>query len=466
MTRDAILKIDNSALILEKEKLAALKVIEDYPIFPELEQWKNGMEITVLNSDAAYRKIQFEGCSAPAELRDKRIKGAVLSYSETQSKYTLAVELEDDTKYYLRFTDIKIVKSQSYNCAENTVYQATPWVYLAIIAWQICDKAAIAPDMLNQKEQDLLPLLKELEQFAFVRPNEPCGFPLLHKLAVDNGFEDLEKFFKKAQNSKGKERPVSWLVLQLSKLRYKHLWDAVYSKIKESQQDYPCLEADNKDHIKIIDDTMHEQGFEGSFPDYVKTGITKKSITAESYGSTHTVAKGKNAVYRVHCQESIDNGELKGITFLCGTAILKEDMSTDETDIYYCAFDSKGKTLFDVIYHYTYEDYNPQAFLKTAATVAAKRAQRIKLNKSEKAFFNRNAPSFMTSFLTVFILLGGFFSIGFTLLSFIIVVITALATGENIGEFLKDIPWVFVIVSTWVGFGGAMGIITALSNRK
>ena len=466
MTEGSILKIEDSAFILEKEKLAALIVIEDYPRFPEWEQWKNGVEITVLNSNAAYKKILLEGCSFPAEMRDKIIKEAVLSYSETQSKYTLTVKLEDDTKYYLRFTDIKIVKSQNYNCAEYTIYQATPWVYLAIIAWRLCEKAYLAPDMLNQKEQDLLPLLKELKQFFFVPPNEPCGFPLLHKLAVDNGFEDLEKFFKKAQNPKVKERPVSWLVLALSNLRCKPLWDAVYTKIKESQQDYPCPETENKDHIKIIDSAMHEQGFEGSFPDYVKTGITNRSITAESYGSTRTVAKGKNAIYRVHCQESIDNGELKGITFLCGTAFLKEGMSAEEADIYYCAFNSKGKTLFDDMHHYIYEDRNPQEILRNAATVAAKRAERIKLSKSERAFLNRNAPSFLSTFLTVFIFLGGFFSIGFTLISALVVIITALVAGENVGEFLKDIPWVFVITFTWLGFGGTMGIITALSNRK
>ncbi len=466
MIKDTILRIDDSALALEKEKLAALKVLDDFPHFPEFEQWKKGMEIIVLNSGAAFRKIQFEDCSAPAELRGKRIKEAVLSYLETQSKYTLTVKLEDDTKYYLRFTDIKIVKSQNYNCAEHTIYQATPWVYLAIIAWQICDKAIIAPDMLNQKEQDLLPLLKELEQFFFVPPNEPCDFPLLHKLAVGNGFEDLEKFFKKAQNPKGKQRPVSRLIHELSKLRCKPLWNVVYSKIKESQQDYPCPETENKDHIKIIDSAMHEQGFEGSFPDYVKTGITNRSITAESYGSTRTVAKGKNAVYRVHCQESIDNGELKGINFLCGTAVLKEGASADETDIYYCAFDSKGKNLFDVIYHYMYEDYNPQAFLKNAATVAAKRAERIKLSKSERAYLNKITPSFEKTFLTVFFFGGGFFSIGFTMLSLLVALIAAVATGENAGEFLKDIPWLFVVVFTWIGFGGAMGLITAISSKK
>ena len=466
MIKDTILRIDDSALALEKEKLAALKVLDDFPHFPEFEQWKTGMEIIVLNSGAAFRKIQFEDCPAHAELRGKRIKEAVLSYSETQSKYTLAVEFEDDTKYYLRFTDIKIVKSQNYNCAEYTAYQATPWVYLAIVSWQICDKAIIAPDMLNKKEQDLLPLLKELEQFVFLQPNEPCGFPILHKLAVDNGFEDLGKFFIKAQNPKGKERPVSRLILELSKLRCKPLWNVVCSKIKESQQDYPCPEADNKDHIKIIDSAMHEQGFEGSFPDYVKTGILRKNITADSHGSTHTISKGKTAIYHVHCQENTDNGELIGINFLCGTAVLKEGAFADETDIYYCAFDSKGKNLFDVIYHYMYEDYNPQAFLKNAATVAAKRAQRIKLNKSEKAYLNRNTPSFEKTFLTVFLFGGGFFSIGFTLLSLLVALIAAIATGENAGEFLKDIPWLFVVVFTWIGFGGAMGLITAISSRK
>jgi hypothetical protein len=72
----------------------------------------------------------------------------------------------------------------------------------------------------------------------------------------------------------------------------------------------------------------------------------------------------------------------------------------------------------------------------------------------------------LSTFLTVFIFLGGFFSIGFTLISALVVVITALVAGENVGEFLKDIPWLFVITFTWLGFGGTMGIITALSNRK
>lgn len=104
--------------------------------------------------------------------------------------------------------------------------------------------------------------------------------------------------------------------------------------------------------------------------------------------------------------------------------------------------------------------------IKKCALIAAKRAERIKLTKAEKQHQKSNAPSFLSSFLPMFILGGGFFSIAFTLISLIIVVITALAAGESVGEFLRDVPWLFIVLFTWIGFGGAMGIITALSNRK
>ncbi len=455
--------IDDTASHIPVEKAAALDMLVEWVVFPQWVTTDGGMEIILLYNTAVYRKILFTDCSAGGELMGREIESATLSYSETQNKYTLALDT-DEGKYYLRFSDIVFTKTVCYALTSTQFYTGNPWIYLSHIAFMICCKNEYAPDTLNKKEEALLPVLKEIQQTFNIRPENTYEFPLLLKMVEEHGYGELKKRFDKVKTARTKELALAELTNSLSLIKYKPLWDSIYNRIKESQSEYEPYILTDRSHEKVINAVMSERGFSGTYPDYVKVSATKGIINESSYGDIYTITKEKNAVCRVRCQElGDDEGSEKKIIFLCGTAFLKEGAPAEEADIYYCAFNSKGKTLLNTV---EYRVGDEKTDLATAAVIAAKRAERVKLTKAEKQYQKNNAPSFMSSFLPMFILGGGFFSVSFTLISVLIVVITALAAGENVGEFLKDMPWLFIVLFTWVGFGGAMGIITALSNRK
>lgn len=455
--------INTTAKKLSEEKISALRVLTAQSFFSDWEEKNGGMEIELINNSAVYRKMLLTNCSAGAELCGCNILGGTLSYSDTRKEYTLALETEEEGKYYLRFNDVVFTENQCYNIVSTQHYHGNPWTYLVHIAILICAKAHYASDLLNQKEKKLLPVLQELKQISVFDKDCKFEFPILLDMVDKYGYGKTKKYFEKAKNSRIKEVALAELTNVLSQIEYKPLWDEIFNDIKESQKEYPPLPLKNNEHKKIVDAVMEKHGFSGVYPDYVKVSKTKGIINENSYGVTYTIANEKNAVCRVHCKEYAINGNLAAISFLCGTAFLKEGASAESADIYHCAFNAKGKTLLNTV---EYHAGHGNGDLETAATVAAKRAERVKLTKAERKYQRNYAPSFMSAFLPMFILGGGFFSIGFTLISALVVIITALATGENIGEFLRDMPWLFVIVFPWVGFGGTMGIITALSNRK
>ena len=306
--------------------------------------------------------------------------------------------------------------------------------------------------------------MQELKQITVFDEDCKFEFPILLGMVDKYGYGKTKKFFEKVKTARIKEVALAELTNVLSQIEYKPLWDEIFNNITESQKEYPPFQLKNNEHKKIIDTVIQKHGFSGTYPDYLKVSETKGIINENAYGVTYTIANEKNAVCRVHCQEYSIERNIAGISFLCGTAFLEEGAPAEIADIYYCAFNSKGKTLLNTVEYF--KGHNGNGDLATAAAIAAKRAERVKLTKAEKKYQRNYAPSFMSAFLPMYILGGGFFSIGFTLISALIVIITALVAGENVGEFLKDIPWLFVITFTWLGFGGAMGIITALSNRK
>ena len=454
--------IDTSAKDTPEEKTAALESLVESTLFPDWEEKDGGMEIELINIFSVYRKMLLTNCSAGAELYKYEILGGTLSYSESKKQYTLALETKEEGKYYLRFNDIVFTESRCYNIVSAQYYLGNPWTHLVHIAFGLCVKAHYTPDLLNQKEKDILPLLQELKQIAVIDKDCKYEFPLLLDSVEKLGYNELKKRFDKVKTARIKEIALAELTNVLSFIKYKPLWDEIYNAVKESQSEYEPYILTDRSHEKVIDAVMKERGFCGAYPDYVKVSATKGIINESSYGEIYTITKEKNAVCRVRCQEIGDDDGEKQIVFLCGTAFLKEGTPAEDADIYYCAFNAKGKALLNTVEC----DMESKDEIKKCALIAAKRAERIKLTKAEKQHQKSNAPSFLSSFLPMFILGGGFFSIASTLISLIIVVITSLAAGESVGEFLRDIPWLFIVLFTWIGFGGAMGIITALSNRK
>ncbi len=462
------LAVDQSAAHTDQDILRALKQIVEDEVFPEWTNTQDGIEIVIENSKALYRTITLYNCTASYELRENYIKSAFLSYSVTADTYTLAITLGDDSKQYLRFSNAVLGTPQVFDCMETYFLAENPWRHLSHIAIMILSKAESAPEGLNQKEKELVPLLRELSYFSGATELYfEWSFPCLISYAEKHGHKNMVKALNGVKKEKRSYLRAYSLSNTLSHFRYRPLWREIYEKIKNSQREYKdraLVTASPEmrfEYAQTVDRVMHSHGFTGAYPDYVKKDRTHGIISANSYGMSYIIGNEKNAVHRVHCVESYADDQRITVEFLCGTAFLKKGDSGEDADIHYCMFDSKGKTLFTVV---RYDDVHTT--LEQAAEIAAKRATLKKLTAEQRKAISVTGVPPLFTFLFMFIFAGGAFSILFTLVILVLTVVSALIAGEPVGQMLGDIPWLFTIGFTWVVYGGAMGIITALGERN
>ena len=100
--------------------------------------------------------------------------------------------------------------------------------------------------------------------------------------------------------------------------------------------------------------------------------------------------------------------------------------------------------------------------------IAVKKAELRKLTKEEWKQYDVFSPSAFGLFLLAFIVMGGMFAILMTLAMVVLSVLVTVLFGQAgaIPEMMKEMPWQFLFGIAWIGFGGAMGIITVLTRRK
>lgn len=460
--------VDPSAAHIDQSVLRTLKQIVEDEIFPEWTVIDGGAEIIIENSKAMCRTMTLKDCAISYEIRESYIESAVLSYSAAASQYTLALNLGNNDRYYLRFSTAILNPPRVFDCMETYFLAENPWRYLSHIAIMILSKNETAPESLNQKEKKLIPLLKELTYFSCATELFfEWSFPCLVSYAEKYGHKNMAKALNSIKKEKNSYIRAYSLSNTLSHFRYRPLWQEIYEKIKDSQSEYTdraIVTAPSEirsEYAQTVDRVMHSHGFTGTYPDYIKKDRTHGLISANSYGMSYIICNEKNAVHRVHCVESYADDERITVEFLCGTAFLKKGESADDKDIHYCMFDSRGKTLFTVV---RYDDV--QATLEQAAEIAARRATLKKLTAEQRKAVPGTGVPPLFAFLFMFIFAGGAFSILFTLFILVLTVVTALASGEPVAQMLADVPWLFTIGFTWGGFGGAMGIITALGERN
>ena len=304
-------------------------------------------------------------------------------------------------------------------------------------------------------------------------------FGELKRLAHQYGYNKAEILFGKLETIKPGDdafyKTVKKLIAILCQKQCEPLWREIYNKIAESQAEYPnkvdslC----NKELLMSVRNDiqalMESKGYIGTYPDFVKDGVLNGIHLEHSYNMTYFVGMEKRAQYHVHCYESFEENDYLTIQFLCGAAFLKKD--EQETDIYDCLFNAKGRRLFHTVHHYIplqpEEEAKPDN-LETSVTIAVKKTECIKLTKSEqKEYYGKLIPGW-GMFWWVFLIGGGMFGIAMTLIMMLLCIITTAAFGlfADIPEMLKTMPWGLLLAIGWIGFGGAMGIVEVLAHRK
>ncbi len=362
--------------------------------------------------------------------------------------------------------------------ADRTDFGLTPWDTLISIACDILSKRDLGDGYFNQKEIELMPLIKELSKlsaFSRLYVEESPSFEILKQYIRKHNLLKIIPLLNKAtaeyKNLFSRQMHLIRLTNKLNDKACEKLWRELYELIVDSQQSYDdkILSYDQKLINKIrlqTENNFHKLGYEGKYPTFRKKGAIKGIKLEESYHQTYFVGLEKNVEHIVHCTENVYGGKLQ-LEFLCGTALLKKNESV--TDIYSCCFNAKGRRLFKSIYLIEDVDSDIDIFeqLEQYTQIAAKRAECIKLNKNELEFIGDDFVPWL-NFLNILFFAGGLFGVLMTLAFIIMIsVITAIEEGFSaVPETIGMVPWWLCFLFCALGFGIPMAIIDTKAKTK
>lgn len=375
------------------------------------------------------------------------------------------------------FFDNATVEIDIYR-VDRSEFGSTPWNTLTSMACEILSKRDLGNGYFNQKEIELMPLMKELcglALFSRLLDEEPPSFEIfkqyITKYKLSKILPLLEKIEQEYTNFNKRQRLLISLHNKLNKKCCEGLWRELYNLIADTQFGYndKIILADQEKLSKIkkqLEQRFHSFGYKGEYPTFQKEGAIKGIKLEESYNQTYFIGFKKNVEHIIHCKESIYNGQLQ-IQFLCGTALLKNNEST--VDIYSCCFNANGKRLFKSVVLFEEDHTGSDIFerLDQYAQIAAKRAECTKLDKNEYELLGDDSKAY-TTFLSVLFFMGGLFAVGMTIGMIIFVaIVTALDEGcAAIPETIGIIPWGLLFLFSFLGFGVPMAIIETKVKRK
>ena len=292
-------------------------------------------------------------------------------------------------------------------------------------------------------------------------------------MAQKHGLKKLDKLLYKLSLSKcrgfSRDRLVKKIEHRLCSVACETLMREIYEKMIESQREYPLAFGDDSvdnDILAVrseIERLMHERGYEGSYPEFVKRGNIRDVRLGRSYGLSYFVGFEKNSEHRIKVVERIGR-DVCSLQLVCGCALHKKNENI--RDIWSCSFNAKGRRFINSV-EYTIDD-ETGVDLPTIIDIAVKRAELRTLDDREKRILYPYMPSAFSIFLLVFVVMGGSFGIIMTLASMLLCVICLACFGQLslAGEMMRVIPWWLVLAIGWVGFGASMGVIEARSMRK
>lgn len=444
---------------------------------------------TFENSSAYRRAITFTSASCP-DMEYDFLSFENGSLTKQEDRYLLcgeAVSYDDETEriFIISFSDV-IVDIELYN-ASKTAFVSDPWTHLELMANAIYEKQFLHCDCFNEKEKACLPLIIDLCRLTafsiFKDEFKSQKFSALLTALQEYGDNKVAPLLDKLSSChtdfKTRNRIRQRINNHLNTQKYEGLWRRIYAKICDSQSDYTVFEENAVDK-NILNNTraeiqrlMEDKGYNGSYPDFYKSGKSRGIRLAYSYCKSYFVGFEKNAKYHIHCDEDTYSHSLS-ISFLCGTALLKKNETS--ADAYSCTFDACGRRFYKTV-SYTVpfdneddeigSDNDTLYDLESAVNIATKKAELKKLSRAEKRSMNVPRASF-SEFLIAFMVFGGLFAIMMTAAMMLIaVLITALfGLASAIPEMLSEVPWILIFIISWVGFGGSMSIIELLSKRK
>ena len=413
------------------------------------------MRITVILRDTGAQPWQELNCYDREMTRDG--DGYRLTAEYFDEDAGMAKKLE------LPFRDVE-VELEVFRVESN---EWKPWELLAGMAREILFKAEFGEDLLNDRELELLPLLRELERLDSHSwwSERFVGFPELRKRFERFGFRELEKPLAKAEAVFGTKKwpaHMGRIRAKLNRVKYEPLWRELYRAITESQAEYPCRAECHPDFAAVkkkIESKFHRHGYKGKYPDFYKEGEVCGLRIVESYGQSWLICNEKRAVSHIHCEGSVYFDELL-LSFRCGTELLKGGQ--EPGDIHRCRFDSKGRTILRTVFYSANKETNLQQHL----AIAMKRAELRKLSKAEQKI---DGDANLLGIALVWLILGGGFFALTGMAALAVFGTAALWATEGLSaaiEMMGELPWGGLTAFAWLGFGGSMALVTILAKRN
>ena len=483
--KEANLEEDFSALDVSAK--SALKHLLELAFWPEIQAVGSDLKIITDDTPTFRRTLTLKNVDAvPKDKQGYYCRNLGMVPKKEENRFCFYGELEDpveDTAEIFALTfENATVEIEVFNPCNAITFWENPWDFLRTISFAIGMKADLPGDYCNRKEKELLPLIKEIValEYWMKQPEQKLfSFSELKKSARKYGYNQAERLLSQLETIQPGDhafyKTVKKLMAILCEKTCEPLWRELYNRISASQTEYPnkvdslCDKEVLSNVRKDIQTLMASKGYIGTYPDFIQDGVLKGIHLEHSYNMTYFVGMEKRVQYHIHCFEALEENDSLTIQFLCGTAFLKK--SEEETDIYDCLFNAKGRRLFHTVHHDIplRTEKNAEADdLETAVTIAIKKAGCIKLNKTEqKQFYGRMLPGWGI-FWWIFLIAGGMFGIAMTLIAMLLCIMTTAAFGlfSDIPEMLKTMPWGLLLAIGWIGFGGAMGIIEVLASRK
>lgn len=393
------------------------------------------------------------------------IDGDWVELSKTTAGFLLELYSEESGYHNIAFTDaeeyIRPCTALNVNAGPFEII-SNPWDYLKQVADGISEHFSC--HAANEKELAAEELVFWLHDERKDAPVPACFMETARRFGADKVVEKYKKTKEK-------------LFRALSVQQYEPLWRALYRLLADTQEGLPtkaaleCSEEMLAEHRAFVTNGLKKYGFEGTYPFFFKQGVLEKTRELQAYGETYFVRRGKCARYYVVCTEFPFEDRI-AMDFYSG--VLFSENAEEQTDLFSCMFDRKGKAAFCCIASSEIAFEEGGAFLKareTAVSAAAKSAQLMRLSKEERRLKRRIAlmPALLLMLLLMLLFMLMFFglamTLGFMVIEFLVV---TLFTGSLSAfcEVFIETPWWLITLSSGGLFALAMVVNVWIMSRK
>lgn len=457
---------------------ALMMLIDCGVVYSQTKQDGYDVRITIDNYLSYEIVLVFKNCQIPHGTENCYFDFSGSTFTKDNDTFIVPAfaenyETDEAIPVVFRFSDIS-VETNVYNCTQTTLLITEPWSIINLSGMGITEKNETSPTLLNEKEKELLPILKEIHYIetpeVYVESSGHNNFPLLKNLANKYNASKLITLLENLEfkNAKGKRTLFlsNKISFEMNKSCYEPMWREIYNKLTDSQKEYPrktetCFPKKDLKEIRTkIQNLMESNGYNGTYPDFYKSTDLTGLRLAVSHGVDYTVFQEKNSRLYIKCIEECSSDDNILIQFLTGTALNKKGNNT--SDVFSCCFNNRGKLFSNhIIWDSNENDYKS---IEEITRIAFKKAELKRLSKVEQE--ERKKETLVS--LQLYFGMGVAFGILFTLLFAVFIFFFVMFTDsfESAVDIIKTAPWGYCLLASGGLFGLAMFIISLFTKSK